>query len=116
MNWIPLTQLSEILLIAEKSHLSPCLIFKHSTSCSISFIAKHRLESNWTLSQNEILPYFLDLLSNRSVSDGVSEFFQVYHESPQIILIWEGEVLLEASHLDISIEEIMEMVRSVQAT
>jgi bacillithiol system protein YtxJ len=38
----------------------------------------------------------------------------VYHESPQILLITNGECVLDASHLDISVEEIREVLPKVQ--
>ena len=110
MNWTTLSQLSDLPELAEKSHQIPCLIFKHSTKCSISYIVKHRLESNWPFSQQELMPYYLDLIAHRAVSNGVADFFQVHHESPQVILVWKGEVLLDASHLDISVEEMMEVL------
>ncbi len=110
MNWNPFNLLSQITEISEKSHQTPCLIFKHSTRCSISSIAKHRLESSWDFSPDEIMPFFLDLIAHRNISDAVATQFQVHHESPQIILISKGEVLLDASHLDISVDEIKEVL------
>ena len=110
MNWIPLNLLTQIKQIVENSYRTPCLIFKHSTRCSISSIAKFRLENSWSFSTDEMMPYFLDLISDRVISNQVAEFFQVHHESPQIILVSKGEVLLDASHLDISVEEVKEVL------
>ncbi len=110
MNWTPLTQPEQVTQVTEKSHQVPCFIFKHSTRCSISSIAKFRLESAWPFSDNELLPYFLDLIAHREASNAVSDHFQVYHESPQAILVWKGEVVLDASHLDISVDEFKEVL------
>jgi bacillithiol system protein YtxJ len=110
MNWNTLTNTKELSQIVERSHQVPCLIFKHSTRCSISFMAKHRLEDKWDFSAMQIEPYYLDLISNRHISNEISERFQVYHESPQILLIKNGECVHDASHLDISVEEIMEVI------
>lgn len=110
MNWIPFNLPAQIQHITESSHQTPCLIFKHSTRCSISSIAKFRLENSWVFSDTEIKPFFLDLIAERSISDAVAEHFQVHHESPQIILIWKGEVILDASHLDISVDELQEVL------
>lgn len=84
------------------------MIFKHSTRCNISEIAKFRLEDDWDFSANEIEAYYLDLLSFRPVSQHVSETFSVYHESPQVLLISQGECVYDASHLDISVGELKE--------
>lgn len=86
----------------------PCLIFKHSTRCEISAIAKYRLEDDWAFSPDELEAYFLDLLAHRTVSQQVAEVFQVYHESPQVLIIVNGECVFDASHLDITIGEIQE--------
>lgn len=110
MNWINFDQADQIRRIEEESHKTPCLIFKHSTRCSISSIAKFRLEKEWVFSDHEMVPYFLDLIEHRQISNAVAEQFEVHHESPQIILVWKGEVLLDASHLDISVGEIKEVL------
>lgn len=110
MKWIPFNLTTQIQQITESSFQTPCLIFKHSTRCSISSIAKFRLENSWSFSDEEVMPFFLDLIAERSVSNAVAEHFQVHHESPQIILVWKGEVVLDASHLDISVDEVKEVL------
>ena len=89
MTWTPFTQPDQVHHITEQSHQVPCLIFKHSTRCSISSIAKYRIESVWPFSNDELHPYFLDLIAFRETSNAVADHFQVYHESPQAILILE---------------------------
>lgn len=114
MNWHPLTSFQQLDHISERSSQVPVLIFKHSTRCSVSFMAKLRLESDWDFSNEEIEPYFLDLIAFRSISAEVAERFAVHHESPQILLIKDGECVLDASHLDITVEEIKEMLDGVE--
>lgn len=108
MNWLPLSDIDQLKDIITMSSTNPIAIFKHSTSCSISNMAKLRLESSWDL--NNIKIYYLDLLSYRSVSNAIASDLQVHHESPQIILIHKGEVIYDASHFDISVDEIKETV------
>ena len=110
MNWQPLTTLAQLDTIAERSSLVPCLIFKHSTRCNISSIAKYRLESDWNFPDGQVEAYFLDLIAHREVSTAVSVRFSVHHESPQVLLIHQGECVLDASHLDISVDEIQEVL------
>lgn len=106
MNWIELTDASQIDSISELSHLRPQLIFKHSVRCSISNVVKNRLE------KSNIPPnvdfYFLDLIRYRSISDKIAEVFSVYHESPQILLIKNGECVYDESHSSITMDEIIE--------
>jgi bacillithiol system protein YtxJ len=112
INWHKITTLEQIKTIAERSNTVPCMILKHSTTCSISAMAKARLEKKWDFEAADIEPYYLDLLSFRPISREIGERFQVHHESPQVLLIHQGECVYDASHLDISVEELHE----IQAT
>ena len=109
MNWNNIESVNQIRNIVERSHEIPCVIFKHSTRCSISSMAKMRLESSWDIPSTEMEPYYLDLIAHRDVSNFIAEELQVHHESPQIILIKNGEVTYDASHLDITVDELKEV-------
>jgi bacillithiol system protein YtxJ len=108
MNWISLTsadQLNEI-----KKHEGYSLIFKHSTRCSISMMAKRRFELDWEDLPEDMPLYFLDLISYRELSAQVAQLFQVHHESPQLLLIKDGECVLDQSHGAISVEEALSVL------
>ena len=66
MDWISLTSADQLADIKEKSKNIPQLIFKHSTRCSISSMAKNRLERE-TPPENVDF-YYLDLISYRELS------------------------------------------------
>lgn len=108
MNWHPLTTVSQIEEIIERSKEVPCAIFKHSTRCSISSMAKYRLEDDWDFDGKDLEPYYLDLIAHRDVSNAIAQQFSVHHESPQILLIRAGECTYDASHLDITVAELKE--------
>ena len=100
--WTPLTQPEELTVLAAASHERPVLIFKHSTTCSISAAAKARIERQWAASGlTDLTIYYLDLLQNRPLSAQVAEAFGVAHESPQLLLIQNGECRYHASHMGI---------------
>ncbi len=90
------------------SHKKPQVIFKHSTRCSISSVAKNRLEKSKT--QKEVSFYFLDLLAYRSLSNAIAARFSIEHESPQILVIKEGECVYDESHMGIHMEDILKKV------
>jgi len=106
MDWIALTEKEQLADIKELSKNKPQLIFKHSTRCSISGVAKYRLEKS-TPPEN-IDFYFLDLIRNREISNKIAEEFSVFHESPQVLLIKNGECVYDESHSGISMDEIKE--------
>ena len=106
MNWTALTSEKQLNQIIEKSKSVPCLIFKHSTTCPISSMAKHRVEGKWDFADGEIDAYYLDLLNYRSVSNAVAATFGVQHQSPQALLIQDGMCTFDTSHLDITVDGI----------
>jgi bacillithiol system protein YtxJ len=106
MNWITLNTENQIELIRQASFVKPQLIFKHSTTCSISKMAFSRFER--AEAPDTIDFYYLDLLSFRQVSTAVAEAFQVHHESPQILLIKNGECIFDESHYGIMMDEVIE--------
>lgn len=106
MNWIELYQADQISELKNKEGYS--LVFKHSTRCSISNMALKFFERDWK-DETPITCYFLDILRNREISNTIADVFQVHHESPQLILIHNGECILDASHSDISATEVEEV-------
>ena len=76
-------------------------------------MAKMRLESAWDFGADELRAYFLDLIAFRSISNKIAEDLHVHHESPQIIMLDKGEVILDASHLDCTVEEIRSVYNPV---
>ena len=110
INWVHLTSIEEVERLDEYSRQRTCLILKHSTRCSISSIAKYRLEGDWDFAEEDLKAYYLDLIAYRRVSDHIAERYEVYHESPQVLLIAKGECFFDSSHLDISVAELKEQL------
>ncbi|UOQ72906.1 bacillithiol system redox-active protein YtxJ [Hymenobacter cellulosilyticus] len=110
--WQPLTEAEQLTDIVRESHEHPVLIFKHSTSCSISAAAKSKLERQWpdaNLANASI--YYLDLLRYRPISAEIANKFGVRHESPQLLLIQDGECRFDASHMSIRLSDVRELVK-----
>lgn len=105
MDWKSLTDENEYAAILKKSAEKPQLIFKHSTRCSISSMAKSRLDKSETPDSVDF--YYLDLISNRSLSNKIAEDLGVQHESPQVILIKNGQCVYDESHNGIRMDEIL---------
>jgi len=104
MNWITLQTEAQLEEIRQRSASRPQLIFKHSTRCSTSALVKGRLER---AKQPETIDfYFLDLIRNRPVSNKIAEDFFVEHESPQVLLIRNGECVYDESHMGITMNDI----------
>ncbi|MDX2063461.1 MAG: bacillithiol system redox-active protein YtxJ [Bacteroidia bacterium] len=97
----PLESLDELERIAAASASRPQVLFKHSTRCSISAMALSRMTQGANHLADKADVYVLDLIRYREVSNAIAERFQVHHESPQLLLIEQGDCTLEQSHLEI---------------
>src|ERR1700761_4861708 len=104
MNWIPLVTEDQIEDIKTKSSSTPQVIFKHSIRCGTSGMAKNRLEKANSPEQADF--YFLDIIRHRNISNKIAEDFNIQHESPQVLLIENGNCVYNESHLSIDMEEI----------
>lgn len=100
VNWTELTDIAQLLEVTAISSEKPVVIFKHSTRCSISRMALKQFEREYDLNET-VDAYFLDLIAHRDISNEIASRFNVYHESPQLILIKNGQAVYDVSHSDI---------------
>ena len=98
MPWIPLNSVSQIEAISKESHNRPQVIFKHSTTCGISRMVLNMFNSSYGLEKDAVDLYYLDIHSNRPISNEVEVFFGVRHESPQLLIIKAGTCSFNTSH------------------
>jgi bacillithiol system protein YtxJ len=113
MEWSELKSQDQLDQIREESKSIPVLIFKHSRRCSISRVALDRLERKWNAAEvGDLKPYFLDLISFPETSDSIASQFEVEHESPQVLIIENGQSVYDQSHFAIDYNQILEATRS----
>lgn len=105
MNWIALNSADQLKQITEKSMERPQVIFKHSIRCGISAMAKSRLDKAGPAENIDF--YYLDLINYRGLSNKVAEEFNVYHESPQVLIIKDGKCVYDESHTGITMADIV---------
>lgn len=108
--WQRLNSMVQLDAIVEDSKTKPVVIFKHSTRCGISSMALRHFENSFELDPEHMDLYFLDLLSNRQLSDEVGYRFQVMHQSPQLIVIRNGVAVHHASHHGIQASQLAQFV------
>ncbi|MEM9050531.1 MAG: bacillithiol system redox-active protein YtxJ [Bacteroidota bacterium] len=109
--WQALKTPNELQLAIDNSISRPCLFLKHSTRCSLSAMAKNRIEK----SIDTRFDYFIiDVIRHRDVSDGLSRIFDVQHESPQAFLVMGKKLLEVESHLAISPSSFSTLIDSVE--
>ena len=112
IDWNELKSENELHDAIEYSLNKPVLFFKHSTRCSISSMALSRFEDKWDTNEDCKL-FFLDLLEYRSISNLLAELTKVVHESPQVIVLYNEEVIYTASHSGINACEINDLLQKL---
>ena len=112
LSWNTLNSNNDLNQLNESSKLDNSLgfvVFKHSTRCPISSMAKGRLERAWQDSIN-VPMYYLDLIAFRDVSNQIANSYGIEHASPQILFIKNGVCVYNDSHSNISTEALKEAI------
>ncbi|PSQ92738.1 MAG: bacillithiol system redox-active protein YtxJ [Bacteroidetes bacterium SW_4_67_19] len=79
----------------------PVVFYKHSSTCPISAQAEDEMKS--LLSNSGAPPvYELVVQESRDMSDRIAEHFSIRHETPQAIVVSDGEPVFNASHHDVT--------------
>ena len=73
------------------------LIYKHSTICGVSSRAMREVES-FVGRHPDVPVYIVDVLRDRAVTMEVQDRLGVRHESPQVIVVANGEAKWHKSH------------------
>ena len=105
MDWINLQTEEQLNEIIDKSKNTPQVIFKHSTRCSVSSMAKNRLDKKENPKGVDF--YYLDLIKFRSISNKIAADFNVAHKSPQVLIIKDGRSVYDESHSGITMDDIL---------
>lgn len=105
-TWRTLEDISQLDAVEKLSQEKLVVIFKHSVTCGISNMVWHQFQNEIDFTNDHIEMLYLDLLAHRDVSNEITRRFQVLHQSPQILVIKNGEVLHHASHSAIRLSNI----------
>lgn len=105
INWVKLND-TEILI----DNTNYVVIFKHSPRCIISRIVFDRFEKDYKKTVENLEFAIVDVISQKKISDHISEIFKIRHESPQLILIKNNNLLLSLSHENILFSSFQKML------
>jgi thioredoxin 1 len=99
-NFVTVESVERLESLFEQSHSEPVILFKHSNSCGISS-GVYREVSQVDGDINLIV-----VQHARHVSNAIAERTGIRHESPQAIVLKQGEPIYHASHYDITAEDL----------
>jgi bacillithiol system protein YtxJ len=91
--------------LTDRSKDRPVVIFKHSLTCPISSAAYERMEEF----DGEVA--LVEVQRARPLSTEIERRLGVAHESPQVIVVSNGQVVWNASHFSITAEAVAAAVR-----
>lgn len=101
--WNHINSEADLEKAVEESHNKKVAIFKHSTRCFISKTVLKNFEREVAASDKDVSFYFLDLLAHRDLSNKIADELGVQHQSPQLIVLENGNAVKNASHQSISL-------------
>lgn len=96
--------------LKKNSRQKPQVIFKHSTRCIVSNMAMHRIDQKEIESVDADF-YFLNIIRHRDLSAQIQQDFDVWHESPQVLVIKDEKCIYTNSHSGIRLEELLEVLQ-----
>ena len=108
-----LHSIAELDQALEESKRRPVLIFKHSTSCPISARAFREFQKYLEEANPEVSYNLITVQTDRPVSNEVEARLQIQHETPQAILVKNGQGVWNASHFKIQASVLDEAIREI---
>lgn len=80
------------------------ILFKHSERCGISQDRKKALEGL----DEDVTVHTVEVREERGLSNMIADETGVTHESPQLLVLRDGDVVWHASHMAISPDKLQE--------
>lgn len=103
-GWHSISEEGEIAEILLSSNDKPQVIYKHSTRCATSFFALKNVQGLAEAVREKADFYMVDVIGQRRLSFQIAEQLGVRHESPQLIILKDGEVFWHGSHHNVNDE------------
>jgi bacillithiol system protein YtxJ len=95
-HFVPVSTQEDLDQLLAASNEQPVVLFKHDYACSIS------VRAYFDLAKVPGEVSLIDVDRDHALSQAVASRLSIRHESPQVIVIRDGEPVYAASHWDIS--------------
>jgi bacillithiol system protein YtxJ len=99
-HFIPVSSQEDLDRLLAASAERPLVLFKHDYACSIS------VRAYWDMAAVPGEVSLIDVERQRALSQDVAARLGVVHESPQVIVVRDGQAVYAASHWEISPEAV----------
>jgi bacillithiol system protein YtxJ len=114
-SFVPLVNPEQFEALLEASSQRPIAIFKHSRSCGTSAQAHEELEAFLLNDGCDADVHLVDVLMNRQLSQAIAARFHVRHESPQLLVVRNGQVRWHGSHFRVTAENVRTALLAAQS-
>jgi bacillithiol system protein YtxJ len=108
-----LSDVAELETAITESRERPVLLFKHSRTCGISCEALDELHAHIEGAAAGAAYKLITVQSHRRISDEVAARFGIRHESPQAILLRDGQPVWTGSHFKITARQLDSAIAKV---
>lgn len=109
-NWNMMSGKEDLNILLETSKEKPQILYKHSSRCSISYLAKENLEEHMEDLLNHADIHLIDVTEQRDLSNNIAQKLDIRHESPQAIILKNGGVAWSGSHWDVNVKNILSVL------
>lgn len=100
--FIAMTGRAAVEQLVAQSAQQPVIVFKHDPSCPISRAAYGEMQQ---LTEQVAL---VDVARDQELSYALADELGVKHESPQVVVIRDGQAMWSASHYDITHDAVVQ--------
>jgi bacillithiol system protein YtxJ len=97
-----------------KEQKKQIVIMKNSTTCPISHEAFKEYQKFASENEEETV-YYLNVQDSRQLSNMIAEQTGVKHESPQVLIFKEDNVVWHASHWNITNKKLAQAMEQIKA-
>lgn len=109
MRWNLLQNMEMVDGLKGISEKEVILVYKHSPRCHRSGMYKWIIETEWAQQLNESNAFLIDVVADTKVAQYFSDQFQEPHNSPQLLLLKNQEIIFEANNDEIDLDEALEI-------
>jgi bacillithiol system protein YtxJ len=111
-----LSDVAELDAALAESHERPVLLFKHSRTCGVSCEALDELRAHVESAGAGAAYKVITVQSHRRLADEVAVRLGIRHETPQAILVRDGQPVWSASHFRVTARQLDAVLSPVGLT
>ena len=102
----PVRDIAHLEALIAASSERPLLLFKHSRSCGTSHEALDELQAHLAEAPRDAAYAVVTVQGQRELSDAIAQRFHLRHETPQALVVRDGQLVWSASHFRVTSDAI----------